>query len=418
MIKTFRCENFRNVSCDKLEFGRINILIGPNNAGKSNFIKALSFVANMINNPKNEKTGFLSELKRNGWNSAVNKRTSKSTFEFTWRFELQENRTVDYTLKANVGRKREENYIAKESLNGSDATEGNQKPYNYFECHSRSSGKGYFSTAGLDNTKNKRIQATVDQYESVFLQMDNLFFETKALFSNKFVREGIRKVLDSMREYFRSFYSYSCTSFDIKAIREMRDEQEDGTQLKKDGSNYVNVFDATIEKNAQFKEIYLKTLKKVVSGCEDIKIEKAAGKIWMEIKINGFWFPLSEVSDGTIHLLLLLMMLNLPENSGISMLAIDEPEMNLHPAWQKLLANEILRCKSFKQSFISTHSPDFLDELTTGFLEGEVAVFVFDPLSKTNIRKLDKEELKADLQEWTLGDLYRVGDPMIGGWPQ
>ncbi|MFW5670134.1 MAG: AAA family ATPase, partial [Acetivibrio ethanolgignens] len=147
-------------------------------------------------------------------------------------------------------------------------------------------------------------------------------------------------------------------------------------------------------------------------------IEKAAGKIWMEIKINGFWFPLSEVSDGTIHLLLLLMMLNLPENSGISMLAIDEPEMNLHPAWQKLLANEILRCKSFKQSFISTHSPDFLDELTTGFLEGEVAVFVFDPLSKTNIRKLDKEELKADLQEWILGDLYRVGDPMIGGWPQ
>lgn len=99
----------------------------------------------------------------------------------------------------------------------------------------------------------------------------------------------------------------------------------------------------------------------------------------MELKINGCWFPLSEVSDGTIHLLLLLMMLNLTENSSISMLAIDEPEMNLHPAWQKLLANEIIRCKSFKQCFISTHSPDFLDEFTEDFLSGEDArFFVFE----------------------------------------
>lgn len=418
MIKTFRCKNFRNISCDSLEFGRINILIGPNNAGKSNFIKALSFAANMVNNPKDEKTGFLSELKRNGWHSVVNRRTEGSIFDFLWQFELEKNRPVDYTLRANVGKKREDNYIVEEILDGAAASTGNLKPYNYFHCHTPQRGIGYFSTAGLDNKKNSRLSTTVNQYESVFLQMDNLFFENMALFSNKFVREGIRRVLESMREYFQSFYSYSCTSFDIVAIREMRDEQDDGTHLKKDGSNYVNVFLDAMEKEEKFKDNYLSVLAKLVNGCEDIEIKRAGGKIWMELRINGCWFPLSEVSDGTIHLLLLLMMLNLPENSGISMLAIDEPEMNLHPAWQKLLAVEILRCQSFKQSFISTHSPDFLDEFTEGFLEGEVAVFVFDPSSKTNIRKLNKDELKEDLKEWTLGDLYRVGDPMIGGWPQ
>ncbi len=418
MIKKFRCGNFRNISCNGLEFGRINILIGPNNAGKSNFIKALSFAANMVNNPKDEKTGFLSELKRNGWNSVVDRRTDDSSFNFMWQFELHENYPVDYTLRANVGPLRGNNYIMEESLNGSDASKGNIKPYNFFECHTQEIGTGYFSTAGLDNTKNRRIRTTVSPYESVFLQMDNLFFETKALFSNKFIRDRIRPVLDSMREYFQSFYSYSCTSFDIEAIHEMRDEQDDGSQLKKDGSNYVNVFNDSMENNENFKTNYLKILKRLVSGCEDIKIQKAGGKIWMELKINGCWFPLSEVSDGTIHLLLLLMMLNLTENSSISMLAIDEPEMNLHPAWQKLLANEIIRCKSFKQCFISTHSPDFLDEFTEDFLSGEVQVFVFDPTSKERIRKLNKEYLEEDLKEWTLGDLYRVGDPMIGGWPQ
>ena len=138
----------------------------------------------------------------------------------------------------------------------------------------------------------------------------------------------------------------------------------------------------------------------------------------MELELKGCYFPLAELSDGTIHLLLLLLMLNLPEHNGISMLAIDEPEMNLHPAWQKLLANEIMYCQSFRQCFVSTHSPDFLDEFTEGFLSGDVGVFVFDSSSRTPIRKLDRQELASDLADWTLGDLYRIGDPVIGGWPQ
>ena len=152
--------------------------------------------------------------------------------------------------------------------------------------------------------------------------------------------------------------------------------------------------------------------------CKNVKINNVAGKVWMEIENNGYYFPLSDVSDGTIHLLILLLLLNLPKSNGISMLAIDEPEMNLHPAWQKLLADEILKCQSFKQCFISTHSPEFLDEFTNDFLNGKVNVFVFNPLSKTSIRQLNSEKLKKDLEDWTLGDLYRIGDPMIGGWPQ
>ena len=49
MIKSFSCTNFRNVNVSDLKFSRINILIGPNNSGKTNFIKALSFCADMMN---------------------------------------------------------------------------------------------------------------------------------------------------------------------------------------------------------------------------------------------------------------------------------------------------------------------------------------------------------------------------------
>lgn len=135
----------------------------------------------------------------------------------------------------------------------------------------------------------------------------------------------------------------------------MQDEQADGAYLKKDGSNFVNVFVSTIARDMEFKNRYLAVLKKLVSDCEDIHISEGGGKIWMELKITGHYYPLSEISDGTVHLLLLLLMLNLPEYNGISMLAIDEPEMNLHPAWQKLPANEILRCQSFSALSVRIH---------------------------------------------------------------
>lgn len=417
MIKSFQCNNFRNVMCDNMQFERINIMIGPNNSGKSNFIKALSFAANMVSNPKDETTGFFSELKRNGWQASSNRRSDDSTFKLTWNFELSE-RPVVYTLHANVGNRREKNYILEETLDSAEARQDTPEPYNYFRCHSDKVGVGTFSTAGLSNIKNQRLFAEVDRFETVLLQMDNLFFENKKMFSEPFVRDEIRNVLENMRIYFKSFYSYSCTTFNIAEIREMQDEQNEGNYLKKDGSNFVNVFNDLIINEPGFHGKYLGVLRKLISNCEDIQIRNAGGKIWMELQINGCNFALSEVSDGTIHLLLLLLLLTFPERSGISLLAIDEPEMNLHPAWQKQLASEILRCRSFKQCFISTHSPEFLDEFTEDYLAGDVALFVFDPNSRKPIRRLKEEELSSELQNWTLGDLYRIGDPVIGGWPQ
>lgn len=418
MIRSFTCNNFRNISCKGLKFEKINILIGPNNAGKSNFIRALSFAANMVSISQTESTGFLSELKRNGWNQVTNRQNQNKIFHLEWNFELDEDNQVVYTLDNHVGLKREDNYIAGEVLDSAYPKSGASQPYNYFKCHILKSGIGEFSTAGLKSQKNSRLQAEVNRQETVLLQMDNLFFKNKKMFSSPFVRDEIRTVLETMRQYFRSFFSFSCTAFNLAAIRELQDEQADGSYLKKDGSNFVNVYATLEEADSEFKENYLHMLKKHISDCEEICVRKAGGKIWMELKVLDSYYSLAELSDGTVHLLLLLILLGMPEQNGISMLAIDEPEMNLHPAWQKVLAGEILQGQSFKQCFISTHSPDFLDEFTEEFRVGNVGVFVFDPSSRTPISKLNREELGEELKEWTLGDLYRIGDPVIGGWPQ
>ena len=145
-----------------------------------------------------------------------------------------------------------------------------------------------------------------------------IFFLKKEMFSSPFIRDNIRQVLDSMRAYFKSFFSYSCTAFNISAIRDLQELQGDGSKLNKDGSNFVNVFYSMMNSDGSFKERYLHTLKRMIVKCQDIDIKSVGGKIWMELVVDGCIFPLSEVSDGTIHLLVLLLMLCLSMSVFVS----------------------------------------------------------------------------------------------------
>ena len=125
-------------------------------------------------------------------------------------------------------------------------------------------------------------------------------------------------------------------------------------------------------------------------------------------------YDLSDVSEGTLKGLVLNMLINMPMENRKSMLAIDEPENNLHPAWQKVIGNWIQTSENYEQ-FISTHSPDFLDVFTEEFIHGNVAVFVFD--NNRTIKKITYDDIADELGEWELGDLYRTSDPALGGWP-
>lgn len=88
-------------------------------------------------------------------------------------------------------------------------------------------------------------------------------------------------------------------------------------------------------------------------------------------------YDLSDVSEGTLKGLILNMLINMPMETKKSMLAIDEPENNLHPAWQKVIGNWIQMSENYEQCFISTHSPDFLDVFTEEFKHENVRLSVF-----------------------------------------
>ncbi len=101
-----------------------------------------------------------------------------------------------------------------------------------------------------------------------------------------------------------------------------------------------------------------------------------------------------------------------------SLLVIDEPELGIHVAWMQTLAEWIKQASTRTQVIVSTHSPDLLDHFT----DQVENVFVFQPTdgdkSHFEVKPLSPQDVAEGIKEgWQLGDLYRVGDPSIGGWP-
>jgi predicted ATPase len=73
------------------------------------------------------------------------------------------------------------------------------------------------------------------------------------------------------------------------------------------------------------------------------------------------WFDLSLESDGTLRLLGLLVALL--QDPSPSLVAIEEPELTIHPGALAVLADFMKEAILRTQVLVTTHSPDLIDRL-------------------------------------------------------
>lgn len=417
MIKKFSCSNFKNVNVSELEFSRINVLIGPNNSGKTNFIRALSFCADMVNNSEKliGDSSFQTLVCRYGIGDVYNKFSIDSNNEIAmqWNINLDNKKKVDYQIAFHTGSQLQDFFITMEKLDDRYKPKQKKRKFNYFTCHEKL-GEGYISKAVNLGESNKRVKFKIPINDTVLRQFDQIRLENKEIYENSAEQVGM---IQRMQEYFNKYYFYSSSQFDLEKIREPQAVQINGGTLERDASNFVNVFNYYKNKDIYMPVFFLEKLKELMPSLDYADISMEFNKLVFKVRYEGKQFSLNDLSDGTLKALILALLIHVPINDGFSMLAIDEPEMNIHPAWQQIIGRWIQYSGNFKQCFISTHSPDFLDTFTEGFKRGEVSVFVFDPREEKGVHKLQYTELEEELQDWELGDLYRVNDPSIGGWP-
>lgn len=420
MIRKFSCHNFRNINAQELEFAKINILIGPNNSGKSNFIKALTFFSEMLKkaNEGNLKSAFLNAISRNGWDHMLNNAAEGySPIEFAWELNLNDE-PVRYKFAFSPGNTVEKCQILLEELNAANLpVHRYNDEFNYFRCHDKKIGRGFFSSAIKKGQPNHRLDFSIDSQETLMMQFKDILLENKKLYGSELIRVNIAHLLYDIQKYFEGFSVYTSAQFDTKLMREPASLKNVDLYLNNNATNFINVFNNYKSNDILWKNVFERYLRELIPNLQQVDTVSMYDKLVFKLVYDNRQYDLSDISEGTLKGLILNLLINMPMETPCSLLAIDEPETNLHPAWQKVVGNWIQTSTNFKQCFISTHSPDFLDVFTEEFKHNHVAVFVFDNGMVNNIRKITYEDIADELGEWELGDLYRTNDPAIGGWP-
>lgn len=140
---------------------------------------------------------------------------------------------------------------------------------------------------------------------------------------------------------------------------------------------------------------------------ERMSTKVSGGTVQFYLHESGFTTPIpaTRLSDGTIRFVALLATLLSPSPPPI--VCIEEPELGLHPDAVALLADLLVEASERMQLVVTTHS-DALVSALTGHPDAIVACERVGP--GTVLRRLEPEKLADWLDQYRLGDLWRMGE--------
>ncbi|MEA4840106.1 MAG: AAA family ATPase [Bacteroidales bacterium] len=363
MIEQVQINNYKSIRELKLPLNRLNILIGSNGVGKSNFI---------------------------------------SFFELTK--AIYEQRFGSYTLtKGGIDN------LLYHGRKGSEFIDGlmdfdNTNAF-FFRLVPSQSNKGFiFGTGDYFNSKK-----TIDKnYHSFWHRSEwDEFVEESNLKNNPTWRAGyLKKFLSSFSVY--HFHDTSSTSPMRGAC-----ELNDNGYLRDNGSNlaaYLFLLEHTDEKAFRLIEGVIRSIAPYFKRF-DLKPDPLnPGKInlkWEEVSsdmyLDGYSF-----SDGTLRfiaLATLLLQSKLPE-----IIIIDEPELGLHPAAINKFASLVKKASKKSQVIVSTQSTNLVN-----CFEPEDIIVVDRENNQSVFKHLSGQDLSVWINDYdySLSDMWEKN--LIGG---
>lgn len=133
------------------------------------------------------------------------------------------------------------------------------------------------------------------------------------------------------------------------------------------------------------------------------------GSVEFYLQEKGLDTPIhaAQVSDGTLSYLCLLVALHQP-NKG-RLIIFDEPERNLHPDMLVELAKQLEKASDTSQMILTTHAPGLLNQ----FPLRAVRVFEKDEYNQTQVRQFTEADFAGWYEEFAPGQMWRDG--ALGG---
>ncbi len=121
-------------------------------------------------------------------------------------------------------------------------------------------------------------------------------------------------------------------------------------------------------------------------------------------------FTASALSDGTLRFICLATVLLQPERFMPAAIIIDEPELGLHPYAITVLAGLMKRASERHQLIVSTQSVELVNEF-----DAEDLIVVDRAGAASTLKRLDTGALREWLADYSLGELWKKN--LLGGRP-
>ena len=375
-ISKISISNFRNFKNNIIEFNPgLNVIIGPNNAGKTNLIKALQFIFDRENRkkptiddfskiysdfskpPKINITAIISEENDMEMEDDKNviydwlvKETPKYEAQLTYIFYLPSKHMEDYKIR----------------INELKDDEGNYKQEKCFRMIDKIFLKKYvFQIYGGDpKREEKATPENLDKFDFQFL--DAIRDAEKEMFygNNTLLRDVLTYFLD----------------FKITEGRDLKKLSEEQKKELEHGENEFNkkskeLLEHLIGRVAKDKILeYSKETGADKGGNPDFDAEVSEQEMLFALRLiiekNGIKIPIKNNGLGYNNLLFIALVLSkmqmkcsasMGDNAKIfPILAIEEPEAHLHPSMQykflQFLNKNLSTQKQARQIFVTSHS--------------------------------------------------------------
>lgn len=364
-LKEVRISGYKSLGTDiqpiKLELNKLNIIIGANGAGKSNFISFFQMLANMM---KGELQVYIG---KNGSSESLLQFGSKKTKMISAGLVF-ENRGVTDIYEFSLVKAINDTLVFEEEA----IISGNQR----FELHSG--------------------------------QKESFLLTDKASHASE---KAVRAVLSGCKAF--QFHDTSPEAH-IRSAANI----DNNRFLMSDGGNIAAYLYMIKMKYKQYYKRIADHVRYVMPAFHDFFLEPQILNPqwiklqWLERGNSEYVFGPEHFSDGSLRFVALATLFLQPPELLPPVIFVDEPELGLHPQAVDVLAAMVQKAAEHTQIIMATQSPRLLDS----FDYKDVIVAEKDKETRSTIlKRLDEVEIKSWLEDYSLSQVWEKN--IIGGQP-
>jgi predicted ATPase len=367
-IDRVRIVNFKSIKdSGEIKIRPINILIGSNGVGKSNFIGFFKLLNSIY---KQRLSKYVAD---NGYENRIlhfGRKISKFLAGTIIFKPLDRNTNNRYDFKL-IPKAQSTGFYFEKDIGG----------YNHF-AKGRNENWDFMDLGGEDKEESELINHTSER----------------------------AKYLRNYFEDFRVFHFHDTSS---GSPLKQANNTLDYNYLKEDGSNLAAILYKIQEKKPATFKLIENTIRSVAPFFDRFKLEPDSINkdmiqlAWLEMNSEDY-FNAHSLSDGTLRFIALTTLLLQPDLPKT--IIIDEPELGLHPFAIQKLSGMIRSASTKSQIIISTQSTNLVDQFNVDDI-----VIVDRKDNQTVFARKTEDELSEWLKDYSLSELWEKN--VIGGKP-